>query len=218
MIRGSKFIAVGVATIGLIAQANAGDAYSGITPSSARLVDNGAQMQVGRYTAIPSTPSDKVIDPLLVIAKLTFPRQTVVTIGDAINYALMRTGYRVADDIGQSAKLFLALPVPENQRSIGPYQVQNILAVLIGKSWTVTVDHRSRVVGFVSAPGFDTVEELKTRNDALAQKESLAVTQAQLVAKAEADQKRAALEATCSQWWNKTFDNACNALRAPAVE
>ncbi len=217
MIRGSKFIAFGIALLGLVAQANADDAYSGGTPS-ARLVENGTQMQVGRYTVVPSTPSNKVIEPLLVIAKLTFPRQTVVTIGDAINYVLMRTGYRLADDVGQSAKTFLALPIPENQRSIGPYQVQNILAVLIGKSWTLTVDHRNRVVGFVSAPGFDTVEEMKSRTDALAQKERLSANQALLVAKAQANEKRAALEATCSQWWHKTFDNACNALRTQTGE
>ena len=148
MIRGSDIFAFGIAILGLVAQANADDAYSGIPPST-RLVEHGTQMQVGRYTVVPSTPSDKVIEPLLVIAKLTFPRQTVVTIGDAINYVLMRTGYRLTDDValGESAKTFLALPIPENQRVIGPYQVQNILAVLIGKSWALTVDHRNRVVG-----------------------------------------------------------------------
>lgn len=217
MIRGSNIFAFGVAILGLVAQANADDAYSGIPPST-RLVEHGTQMQVGRYTVVPSTPSDKVIEPLLVIAKLTFPRQTVVTIGDALNYVLMRTGYRLADDFGVSAKTFLALPIPENQRAVGPYQVQDILAVLIGKSWTLTVDHRNRIVGFVSAPGFDTAEEIKTRNDALAQKASVAANQALLVAKAQADEKRAALEATCSKWWHKTFDSACNALRSSTGE
>lgn len=217
MIRGSNIFAFGIAILGLVAQANADDAYSGIPPST-RLVEHGTQMQVGRYTVVPSTPSDKVIEPLLVIAKLTFPRQTVVTIGDALNYVLMRTGYRLADDFSVSAKTFLALPIPENQRAVGPYQVQDILAVLIGKSWTLTVDHRNRIVGFVSAPGFDTAEEIKTRNDALAQKASVAANQALLVAKAEADEKRAALEATCSKWWHKTFDNACNALRLSTGE
>ena len=217
MIRGSNIFAFGIAILGLVAQANADDAYSGIPPST-RIVEHGTQMQVGRYTVVPSTPSDKVIEPLLVIAKLTFPRQTVVTIGDALNYVLMRTGYHLTDDFGVSAKTFLALPIPENQRAVGPYQVQDILAVLIGKSWTLTVDHRNRIVGFVSAPGFDTAEEIKTRNDALAQKASVAANQALLVAKAQADEKRAALEATCSKWWHKTFDSACNALRSSTGE
>ena len=217
MIRGSIIFAFGVAILGFAAQANADDAYSGVPPS-ARLVEHGTQMQVGRYTVVPSTPSDKVIEPLLVIAKLTFPRQTVVTIGGAINYVLMRTGYRLADEVGESAKAFLALPIPENQRSIGPYQVQDILTVLLGKSWNLTLDHRNRIVGFVSAPGFDSVEEIKSRNDALAQKASIAANQALLAAKAEEVEKRAALEATCSQWWHRTFDNACNALRTTKAE
>lgn len=217
MIRGSIIFAFGVAILGFSAQANADDAYSGVPPS-ARLVEHGTQMQVGRYTVVPSTPSDKVIEPLLVIAKLTFPRQTVVTIGGAINYVLMRTGYRLADEVGESAKAFLALPIPENQRSIGPYQVQDILTVLLGKSWNLTLDHRNRIVGFVSAPGFDSVEEIKSRNDALAQKASIAANQALLAAKVEEVEKRAALEATCSQWWHRTFDNACNALRTTKAE
>lgn len=217
MIRGSIIFAFGVAIFGLVFQAHADDGYTD-APPRARLVENGTQMQVSRYTVAPLAPSDKVIEPLLVIAKLTFPRQTVVTISDAINYVLMRTGYRLADDLGESAKAFLALPIPENQRSIGPYQVHDILAVLLGKSWTLKVDHRQRLVGFVSAPGYDTAEEIKSRNDALAQQASNAANQALLAAKAQEDEKRAALEAMCSQWWRKTFDSACSALRTPTGE
>lgn len=216
MIRGKKTFAFGLAVLGFLAlQAHAEDPYSGVAPM-AKLVERGTQLQIGRYTVVPSKPSETVIDPLLVMAKLTFPRQTVVTIGDAITYVLLRTGYRLTDEsvLTGSEKRFLALPLPENQRAIGPYKVRDILDVLLGQSWTLTIDPRNRIVGFISAPGFDTVEEVKARNDVIAQQEATALQ----AAKAAEEEKLAQLRETCSSWWHKAFDNACNPVNSTKLD
>ncbi len=115
-----------------------------------RLVDGGEQLQVGRYTTQSAQPPAELSDPLSVYAQLNFPRQAVATVGQALDYTLMRTGYRLVDieALGDRARRFLSLPLPESQRRVGPYSVKNILEILLGSAWTLKTDPISRQVWF----------------------------------------------------------------------
>jgi type IV pili sensor histidine kinase/response regulator len=115
-----------------------------------RLVAGGDQVQVGRYTTQSAQPAAELAEPLSVYAQLNFPRQTVATVGQALDYTLIRTGYRMVDPeaLSDHARSFLNLPLPESQRRMGPYSVRTLLQVLLGNAWTLRSDPISRQVWF----------------------------------------------------------------------
>lgn len=108
------------------------------------------QVQVGRYTTQSAQPTAELAEPLSVNAQLNFPRQTVSTVGQALDYTLIRTGYRMVDPMALSdqARSFLNLPLPESQRRMGPYPVRTILQILLSKTWSLKTDAISRQVWF----------------------------------------------------------------------
>ena len=113
------------------------------------------EVQVGRYTTLASVPSEANSEPLAVVAKVHFPRPGVNTVGDAVRHLLLRTGYRLAGDdrLDEGARLLLSLPLPDNQRVLGPYRVDAMLGALVGKSFRLVADPASRVVTYVAAAG-----------------------------------------------------------------
>jgi type IV pili sensor histidine kinase/response regulator len=120
------------------------------------LVDGGSQVVVGRYSTRAAQPEPSVAEPLDVVVQLSFPRQQVTTIGDAVRYTLLRTGFTLADagSLGPRAERFLQLPLPESQRELGPYRVQAVLDVLLGSAWAWHHDPLERRVWFTVAPAF----------------------------------------------------------------
>ncbi|SUY94678.1 integrating conjugative element protein PilL, PFGI-1 class [Comamonas testosteroni] len=46
---------------------------------------------------------------------------------------------------------FLGLPLPEAQRTLGPFSVQDVLNVLVGTAWRWHTDHITRRVWFTLA-------------------------------------------------------------------
>ncbi|MCL1961739.1 MAG: hypothetical protein FWG56_08225 [Desulfovibrionaceae bacterium] len=142
-------LAVLAATAGGSALAQTASAFAG------RTLEDG-QMQVGRYTTTGAEPSGQAGRPLEVYVQINFPRQLVRTVGEAIEHTLSRAGYRLADAAGLApeAARFLSLPLPESQRSLGPYRVRTVLEVLTGDGWQWFEDPVSRQVWFTarSAP------------------------------------------------------------------
>lgn len=149
---------------GLLALAAAGpglaqaDNREAVAPSQAdsltigRMGDDG-QMQVGRYTTTQAAPAAQASDPLSVYVRLSYPRQIVRTVGDAIDHTLVRTGWRLVDrtTLSPEAARFLQLPLPESQRTLGPYSVRTLLGVLLGDSWRWQEDPVQRQVWFIAA-------------------------------------------------------------------
>ncbi len=110
------------------------------------------EVQWSRYSIASLAPKEEEANPLAVIVSVTFPRGNVHTVGDAIRHLLVRTGYSLED--GQLDPLgarLLSLPLPESHRALGPYRVDSMLGVLLGKSWELQVDDVRRSVSFVSA-------------------------------------------------------------------
>jgi len=120
---------------------------------STTLVEGNTRVLMGRYTTAEAEPTKALYEPLELIAQITFPREHVVTIGDAVNHTLLRTGYTLVppQSLPAQASGFLNLPLPEAQRTLGPYSEQDMLDVLVGSAWKWHRDNVRRVVWFTLA-------------------------------------------------------------------
>jgi conjugative transfer region protein (TIGR03748 family) len=112
------------------------------------LADGGATVVLGRYSTVSAEPPEALFRPLEVVASISFPRQLVQTVGDALQHSLVRTGYRLAEPAAadDGVARFLALPLPESQRELGPYRVRSMLDVLLGSAWSWHSDASTREV------------------------------------------------------------------------
>jgi type IV pili sensor histidine kinase/response regulator len=117
------------------------------TPSSAQSPSSFEEQRLARYTTAGG-PSAAELDPLQSIVTINFPRQQVLTVAHAIDYLLLRSGFRMGaidqPEIGE----ILTLPLPEVHRRLGPYSVARALNVLVGEAFTLTVDPTRRRVSY----------------------------------------------------------------------
>ena len=128
---------------------SAGVVAQNVDIPAGRIVGDG-QMQVGRYTTTVAAPPDAAARPLDVYVQLNYPRQTVQTVGDAIQHTLLRTGWRLVEPsaLAPQAANLLNLPLPESQRVVGPYRARTVLEVLTGPNWQWHEDPIQRLVWF----------------------------------------------------------------------
>ncbi|GKS95611.1 hypothetical protein [Acidovorax sp. SUPP2825] len=124
-------------------------------PANAQVVGDGS-VRIGRYSTQQAAPVASASDPLTVFATITFPRQQVRTVGDAVRHTLLRTGWQLVDvaALSPEAARFLALPLPESQRVLGPYRVQDILDLLLGTTWQWHHDPVQRRLWFTVTPAY----------------------------------------------------------------
>jgi type IV pili sensor histidine kinase/response regulator len=109
------------------------------------------ETRVGRYTTVSARPAESDANPLAVIAQVHFPRGVVVTVGDAVRYVLLRTGYRLVapETLDERVKTVFALPLPDHQRVLGPYRVDAMLGAL-GQPFQLVADLAARTVSFAA--------------------------------------------------------------------
>jgi conjugative transfer region protein (TIGR03748 family) len=110
----------------------------------------GPDIRLSRYTSSPAGPDAAQVDPLEAVVQVSLPRSSVATVGDAMRYLLLRTGYRLAvsQAANASASEILALPLPEVHRQLGPYSVRTAMSVLLGQPFALTVDPAQRLVSY----------------------------------------------------------------------
>lgn len=115
-----------------------------------------AQMQVARYSTAVAAPAAQVADPLRALVRLSFPRQTIDTVGEAITHALQRSGWRLIDpwQLQPQAEHLLSLPLPDSQRTLGPYPVRTVLEILTGPVWQWHEDRVQRLAWFELRPEY----------------------------------------------------------------
>lgn len=114
-------------------------------------------VRLSRYTTTSAAPEIAQLDPMEAVVQIGFPRANVQSVGDAIAYLLLRTGYRLApqEEADAHTKAVVAMPLPEVHRRLGPYSVRTALSVLLGRPFVVSVDPMQRLVsyGVDAAPG-----------------------------------------------------------------
>jgi len=126
-----------------------------IFPSMAQVED---AVTTGRYTEVSNQINYVQSFPLSVIVDTTFP-QSVITIQDALEFLLARSGYTLiaTSEASESTRILFSHPVPFVQRSIKHVSLKNALSMLGGNEFNLIVDPVYRRISFELN---DTVAEL----------------------------------------------------------
>ena len=108
-----------------------------------------SEIQVGRYTLQSTAPTEAQVDLLAATLNIRFPDH-IQTIGEAVDYLLQRSGYRLADPtaIDPAAQALLALPLPTVHRHLGPMPLHQALETLAGPAFRLIQDPVHRLVSF----------------------------------------------------------------------
>ena len=112
---------------------------------------------LNRYTLYPYAAEKQEEDLLSTIVETTFPAQ-IATVGSAIDYILLRSGYRHVRTAEVEHALQLTLPYVH--RSIGPVDTRTAIRTLIGSSWELFEDEKTRVIWFQYAGSTPEPEQL----------------------------------------------------------
>tara|TARA_R110001583_G_scaffold88182_1_gene228973 strand:+ start:19109 stop:19546 length:438 start_codon:yes stop_codon:yes gene_type:complete len=122
--------------------------------SSATLADrfvheNTEVVQTGRYSHVRNVPLADQFNPLKVVVSTTFPSQ-LQSVGQAMNFLLLRSGYEMANTLVLSDETveLLRLPLPEIHRQIGPVTLDVALRTLAGDAFDLIVDPVHRKIAF----------------------------------------------------------------------
>lgn len=109
------------------------------------------EIKTDRYTLVKLAPSVSLVEPLKTVVQIKFPG-AVVTVGDAINYMLDESGYRVVDKGARTVEMEImlsnALPAVQRDLTKSPMTIKSVLEVLAGPAFRVVQDPLRRLVTF----------------------------------------------------------------------
>lgn len=107
------------------------------------------------YALITPEATEVQKDVLSVVITLKFP-DTVQTVGEAIQFLLERSGYRLASGVFADPWMptLMHLPLPQAHRALGPIHLRNALQILAGDTWYLVEDPVNRLVSFDLNPRF----------------------------------------------------------------
>lgn len=107
--------------------------------------------KLNRYTKINTNASSAISNPLKTVMTIKFP-PPVKTVGQAMDYALENSGYKLSpkQHMSKESKVLMLLPLPQSQRHLKFMSMENILKVLAGDAFSLLVDPVSRDVNFIT--------------------------------------------------------------------
>ena len=104
-------------------------------------------VRYGRYTLVELTPEATQQDLLLQVIDVSMPATLPATVGDALRYVLLRSGYTLCETDPEAAALY-DLPLPAVHLQLGPLLLRDALLTLAGPAWKLQVDDIARRVCF----------------------------------------------------------------------
>ena len=100
-------------------------------------------IRLARYTLQSATAEAGQLDLLAALIEIAFPPH-IETAGDAIDYILLRSGYRRIET--PAARQTMDLPLPRAHRKIGPLDLRSAIQTLAGQPWHLHEDAIQRVI------------------------------------------------------------------------
>ncbi|MHC8334094.1 PFGI-1 class ICE element type IV pilus protein PilL2 [Pseudomonas sp. LB3P25] len=122
-----------------------------LAPTTSQPVEKHIPVQrYGRYTLVELAPDSAQRNLLLQVVDIDLPSAWSVSVGDALRYVLLRSGYRLCASTPQIEVLF-KLPLPAAHMSLGPIVLRDALQTLAGPAWALETNERLRQICFVPA-------------------------------------------------------------------
>ena len=111
------------------------------------VVDSHAQ--VGRYSVIAVRPTAGQQDLLSVARAITIP-SNIKRVGDAPDWLLHDSGYRLADDavLSEEVVAMFDLPLPAAHRQFEPMPLNAVLGQMVGPAFRIVEDTVHRLIAF----------------------------------------------------------------------
>ena len=100
-------------------------------------------IRLARYTLQSATAEAGQLDLLAALIEIEFPPH-ISTSGAAIDYVLLRSGYRRIET--PAARRTMDLPLPRAHRKIGPLDLRSAIQTLAGEPWHLHEDPIQRVI------------------------------------------------------------------------
>ncbi|MGH1484717.1 MAG: FimV/HubP family polar landmark protein [Cellvibrionaceae bacterium] len=118
-----------------------------ITVTATELQDD--SVKVNRYSNINTQPPIEQHDLLSVIIQLRIPSE-IKTVGKAIEFLLLPSGYSMADISAESDSQYYlyTLTLPDVHREFDSVSLRSTLEVLGGESFSLVVNPVKRVIGY----------------------------------------------------------------------
>lgn len=104
----------------------------------------------GRYTLVEQGPELAQRNLMRQVVDVSIPASADRTVGEALHYVLIRSGFSLCET--QEAARLYALPLPAAHLQLGPLPLRDALQTLAGPAWTLQVDSLARRVCFAPAP------------------------------------------------------------------
>lgn len=108
-------------------------------------------VRYGRYTLVELVPETAQQDLLLQVIDVSMPATLPATVGEALRYVLLRSGYTLCEADPDAAALH-HLPLPAAHLRLGPLFLRDALLTLAGPAWELHVDDVTRRVCFTQEP------------------------------------------------------------------
>lgn len=109
-------------------------------------------IETGRYSRTVNEPYLSQRNPLKVLVNTRIPN-SVQTVGQAVDFLLLRSGYSLAHRsvMTPEAKTLLGHPLPEIHRHLGPLTLDKALKTLAGDAFELVVDPINRRIAYVAS-------------------------------------------------------------------
>ena len=121
------------------------------TRSPAAAISTSARVErvvrYGRYTLVELSPLSGQEDLMQQIVDVTIPPTLAATLGDALRYVLLRSGFTLCDS--QQIRILNTLPLPAADEHLGPLTLETALRILVGPAWKLKVNEMTRRVCFL---------------------------------------------------------------------
>lgn len=102
-------------------------------------------VRYGRYTLVELVPEVPQRDLMRQVIDVSIPSDASASVGDAMRYVLLHSGYRLCDATVGTQVLFTS-PLPAAHRRLGPLLLRDALLILAGPAWDLSVDDSNREV------------------------------------------------------------------------